>query len=53
MREGREWSQKQLGEYLGVEQATVSRLENDQWAPSGPILKLLKQLESQPVSGAA
>lgn len=53
IRSDREWSQKRLSEYLGVEQATISRLEAGQWAASGPVLKLLEQLESQPIAGAA
>lgn len=53
MREDREWSQERLAEYLGVKQATVSRLEKGRWVPSGPVLKLLHQLEGQPTVGAA
>ncbi len=52
LREARGWSQRQLGEYLGIEQATVSRLENDEWPASGPVVKLLEALETQS-SGAA
>lgn len=38
------WSQAQLGEYLGIDQATVSRIENGS-RPSGPVLRLLAALE--------
>lgn len=38
------WTQPQMAEYLGVRQATVSRLENGQ-AESGPVRRLLDQLE--------
>ena len=48
IREGHGWSQKRLAEYLGVQQATVSRLEAGQWAVPGPIQRLLLQLETRP-----
>lgn len=41
LRAEKKWSQKEMAEYLGVEQATVSRLERGEWPPSGPILRLL------------
>ncbi len=47
------WSQNQLGEYLGIEQATVSRLENDEWPASGPVVRLLEGLASRPTGDAA
>jgi len=47
LRTDRGWSQKQLGDYLGVEQATISRLERDEWKPSGPVQRLLALLASQ------
>ena len=54
LREGLGWSQRQLGEYLGVEQATVSRLENEEWEPSTPVVKLLDMLASTPsLTGSA
>lgn len=40
------WAQPQLAEYLGVTQATVSRLENGQ-DESGPVSRLLDLLEGQ------
>lgn len=40
------WTQPRMADYLGVRQATVSRLENGQ-AESGPISRLLDQLEVQ------
>nr|WP_047573240.1 helix-turn-helix transcriptional regulator [Methylobacterium sp. ZNC0032] len=40
------WTQPQLAEFLGVRQATISRLENGQ-AESGPVSRLLDLLESQ------
>lgn len=39
-------SQQALADYLGVNQATVSRLEQGQ-RPSGPVLKLIEQLEGK------
>jgi len=42
------WSQRQLAEFLGVEQATVSRIERGEWEPSGPVLKLLGLLAGPP-----
>ena len=46
MRLARGWSQRQLGEHLGIEQATVSRLENGEWQPSGPVRRLLELLNT-------
>lgn len=40
------WSQERLAEYLGVDRATVSRMETGQ-PPSGPVEKLLKQLDQE------
>ena len=40
------WTQPQLAEFLGVRQATISRLENGQ-AESGPVSRLLDLLETQ------
>jgi len=40
------WSQLRLAEYLGVKQATVSRLENGQ-EESGPVSRLLDLLEAE------
>lgn len=53
IRDGLGWSQRQLGEYLGIEQATVSRLERDEWSVSGPVQKLIENLASRPRSGEA
>jgi transcriptional regulator with XRE-family HTH domain len=44
LRNAMNWTQPRMAEYLGVRQATVSRLENGQ-AESGPISRLLDQLE--------
>jgi transcriptional regulator with XRE-family HTH domain len=49
LREARGWSQRRLGDFLGIEQATVSRLEGGQWEASGPVLRLLTILNEQPV----
>lgn len=48
IREKRGWQQWKLAEALGVEQATVSRLENDEWEPSGPVRRLIELLEFGP-----
>lgn len=45
------WSQKEVGEYLGCDQATVSRIENG-FEPSGPISRLIDALERDLRSGA-
>ena len=45
LRNAMNWTQPRMAEYLGVRQATVSRLENGQ-AESGPISRLLDQLEA-------
>jgi transcriptional regulator with XRE-family HTH domain len=47
LREARGWSQRELGEYLGIEQATVSRLEAGLWPASGPVKRLLDSLKKQ------
>ena len=47
----RQWSQYQMANEIGVEQATVSRLENDEWEPSRPLKKVIERLES--TSGGA
>lgn len=41
------WTQEQLAGYLGIDRATVSRIENDKLPPSGPVAKLLNQLEAE------
>jgi transcriptional regulator with XRE-family HTH domain len=46
IRAARGWSQRQLGEHLGIEQATISRLENGEWKPSRPVLRLLEILKA-------
>lgn len=48
-REGKKWSQQQLAEKLGVDQATVSRIERGT-QPSGPVARLLEILLREPVS---
>ena len=53
IRKLQDWSQRQLGDYLGIEQATVSRLEAGEWQPSGPVRKLLESLRTMPRSGEA
>jgi transcriptional regulator with XRE-family HTH domain len=44
LRAARAWTQPQMAAYLGVGQATVSRLESGQ-AESGPVKRLLDLLE--------
>lgn len=46
-RKGRGWSQSDLAEQLGVDQATVSRIERG-GAMAGPVSKLLEKLMSEP-----
>ncbi len=50
-RKKREWSQQQLASELGVDQATVSRIENGD-EPRAPIKKLLERIMAEP-SGEA
>ena len=38
------WSQFRLGEYLGVDRSTLSRLERGERPPSGPVQRLLERL---------
>lgn len=47
LREALQWSQRQLADFLGIEQATVSRLEAGLWLASGPVQKLLEGLRAQ------
>ena len=44
LRESMNWSQLQLARYLGVNQATVSRIEKGQ-KPSGPSTRMLERLQ--------
>lgn len=57
LREARRWSQQQLADELGVDQATVSRIENGA-EPSKPVRRLLAILVDEiaaksPESGGA
>lgn len=45
-RERHEWSQQQLAEQLGVDQATVSRMENGV-EPRGPVRRLLERMMAE------
>jgi transcriptional regulator with XRE-family HTH domain len=44
LREANKWTQQQLAERLGVDQATVSRIERGEAQPSGPVKLLLNAL---------
>lgn len=47
IREERGWTQAQLGDYLGIDRSSVSRMESG--GPiSGPVTRLLKNLASEP-----
>lgn len=46
------WTQPQLADYLGVRQATVSRLEHGQ-DESGPVSRLLDLLAAEIVASSA
>ena len=46
VREKRGWSQQALGEFLGVDQGTISKWESGKAKPSGPAQKLLSLLSS-------
>ncbi len=41
------WSQEQLAGYLGINRATVSRMEAGRLPPSGPVERLLRQLATE------
>ena len=47
LRERLGWTQAKLAEHLGIKQASVSRLEQNGWEPSGPVKLLLAQLAAQ------
>lgn len=47
LREDRGWTQAQMADYLGCDQATVSRMERGA-SISGPVERLLRQLTAQP-----
>lgn len=51
-RKRRGWSQQKLAEELGVDQATVSRIERGTAQPSGPVARLLDRIMSAPVEAA-
>jgi DNA-binding transcriptional regulator YiaG len=44
IREKRGWSQHALGDFVGVDQGTVSKWESGKVKPSGPAQKLLEHL---------
>lgn len=50
-RESRGWSQQKLAEELGVDQATVSRMERGA-EPRGPVKRLLDRIMSEPIAPA-
>ncbi|MER8532084.1 helix-turn-helix domain-containing protein [Mesorhizobium sp. M1005] len=47
LRESRDWTQQQLADELGVDQATVSRIENG-LEPRGPVKRLLERMIDNP-----
>lgn len=47
------WSQAQLGDFLGIDQSTVSRIETGASEPSGPVRRLLDMLIGETVQGAS
>lgn len=47
LRKQLELSQQSLAEKIGVDQGTVSKWESGKQSPSGPALKLLRQLSSE------
>jgi DNA-binding transcriptional regulator YiaG len=53
LRKDHNWSQRELASYLGVEQATVCRIERGDNKPSGPVAKLLYILKAQPTASGA
>ena len=52
-RESRTWSQQRLAEELGIDQATVSRIERGAAQPSGPVARLLERMMNAPEGEAA
>lgn len=51
-RERMEWSQQKLAEELGVDQATVSRIETGASIPSKPVSRLLERMIAMPSTPA-
>lgn len=49
LRKDRTWSQQQFAAALGVDQATISRLESGASEPRGPVKVLLERLVAEPV----
>ncbi len=41
LRASRGWSQKQMADYLGCDQSTISRIEEGKLDPRGPLSKLI------------
>jgi transcriptional regulator with XRE-family HTH domain len=51
-REKRGWSQQEMAAELGVDQATVSRIERGVSEPNGPVKRLLDRLMAEPATPA-
>lgn len=49
LREVRTWSQQKMAEELGIDQATVSRIERGVAEPSGPVKRLLEKMATEPL----
>lgn len=50
LRETRQWNQAELAARLGIDQATVSRIERGTIAPSGPVRLLLEVISAERAS---
>lgn len=50
LRKNRSWSQQQFAAALGVDQATISRLESGATEPRGPVKVLLEHMLAEPVA---
>jgi transcriptional regulator with XRE-family HTH domain len=46
LRKAKSWSQAEMGDYLGLHQSAVSRLETGDSQETGPVSRLLDQLEA-------
>ena len=49
LREGRNWTQQELADQLGVSRQTVNAIETEKYDPSLPLALKLAKLFAQPV----
>ena len=49
LREGRDWTQQELADQLGVSRQTINAIETEKYDPSLPLALRLAKLFAQPV----